>query len=85
MLATKKHRNMDSRISSKQEGYVHIVSIPWRGQKEYWWNETCADVLEVFGLPGGRYTSHPSENKMDFYFKSERDADLCRILISEKI
>ena len=85
MLATKKHLNMDSRIPAREEGYVHIVSIPWRGQKEYWWNETCADVLEVFGLPGGRYTSHPSENKMDFYFKSERDADLCKILISEKI
>jgi hypothetical protein len=85
MKESKKHRNMDNRIPARAEGYVYIVSIPWRGQKEYWWNETCSDVLEVFGLPGGRYTSHPSENKMDFYFKSERDADLCRILISEKV
>jgi hypothetical protein len=64
---------------------VYVVSIPWTGQNEYWWNETCADVLEVFGLPGNRYTSHPTQDKMDFYFKSEKDADLCRILISEKL
>jgi hypothetical protein len=85
MPTIKNHRNMDSRIPAREEGYVHIVSVPWRGQKEYWWNETCADILEVFGLPGGRYTSHPTENKMDFHFKSQKDAKLCKILISEKI
>ena len=67
------------------KGFTHKVSIPWNGQKEYWWNETCADILEVFGLPGGRFMSHPKPNQMDFYFKSEKDADLCKILISEKI
>ena len=65
--------------------FIHLVSIPWQGQKEYWWNETCADVLEVFGLPGDRFTSHPTTNQMDFYFKSEKDANLCRIMLSEKI
>jgi hypothetical protein len=86
MLKTiKKHRKIDSRIPAKAAGYVHIVSVLWRGQREYWWNDTCADIVEVFGLPGDRYTSHPSMDKMDFYFKSQRDADLCRILISEKI
>jgi hypothetical protein len=81
----KKHHKHDKRINSLKNGFVHKVSIPWRGQKEYWWNETCADVLEVFGLPGGRFTSHPKMDQMDFYFKSEKDADLCRILISERL
>jgi hypothetical protein len=85
MPLSKKHRNWDSRIPARDNGFIHIVSVPWRGQKEYWWNETCADILEVFGLPGNRFTSHPSENKMDFYFKSEKDAKLCKILISEKL
>ena len=72
-------------IAAKQEGRVHVVSIPWHSQSGQWWNEACADVIEVFGLPGDRFTSHPSVDKMDFYFKSKKDADLCRILLSEKV
>ena len=81
----KKHRMVDSRKDSVNAGYVHVVSVAWQGQSGYWWNEVCADVLEVFGLPGDRFTSHPKVNQMDFHFKSQRDADLCQILISEKI
>jgi hypothetical protein len=80
-----KHHKVDSRITSKENGFVHIVSIPWQGQKSYWWNEACADVVEVFGLPGDRFTSHPTMDQMDFYFKSQKDADLCKILLSERI
>jgi hypothetical protein len=80
----KKHRRVGT-LAAKDQGRIHIVSIPWKGQSNYWWDEACADVLEVFGLPGDRFTSHPTEDKMDFYFKSKKDADLCRILISEKI
>lgn len=80
----KKHRRPGI-VTDKEAGHIHIVSIPWQGQNNYWWNETCSDILEVFGLPGERYTSHPGQDKMDFYFKSERDADICRILVSEKI
>lgn len=79
------HRNWDKRIDILKDGFVHKVSIPWQGQREYWWNEACADVLEVFGLPGGRFTSHPQMNQMDFYFKSKKDADLCKILLSDKV
>lgn len=64
---------------------ITTVRLPWTGQKEYWWTEVCADVVEVFGLPGGRFTSHPTPDYMDFHFKTKKDADLCRILLSEKI
>jgi len=61
------------------------IKVPWQGQKEYWWNELCADIVEVFGLPGDRYTSHPHTNCMFFRFKSKKDYHLCKILLSDKI
>ena len=47
------------------------------------WNETCAKVLSVFGLPGDRFYYRPKEDYMIFIFKSMKDARLCRILLSE--
>jgi len=61
------------------------VYVHWDNQNGFWWNETCAMVLEVFGLPGGRYESHPEQDVMKFTFKSKKDADLCRILLSERL
>jgi hypothetical protein len=85
MKGSKKHINWDSRIPARDAGYVYQIRLPWTGQASYWWNEACADVMEVFGLPGDRFTSHPTADYMDFYFKSEKDAKLCKILLSEKI
>ena len=61
------------------------IYVYWDNQNGFWWNETCAMVLEVFGLPGGRYESHPEQDVMKFTFKSKKDADLCRILLSERL
>jgi hypothetical protein len=49
------------------------------------WNEICVKVMEVFGLPGNRYTTHPSTHYMAFKFNSEKDRILCEILLSEYI
>jgi len=49
------------------------------------WNEICAMVLEVFGLPGDRYVTSTAPNFMIFRFKSEKDFALCEILLSEYI
>jgi hypothetical protein len=49
------------------------------------WNEACARVLSVFGLPGERFYYRPKEDYMIFIFKSSKDAQLCRILLSEVI
>jgi hypothetical protein len=84
-MNSKKHINCNTNIKSEDNQFIHVVPVPWQGQKDYWWNEVCADILEVFGLPGNRYTSHPTENKMDFCFKSEKDAQLCKILISDRV
>ena len=85
MQGSKKHRNWDSRIPARDAGFIHVVKIPWHGQQGSWWNEACMDVLEVFGLPGDRFTSHPKMGEMEFYFKSPKDAELCKILLSDKI
>ena len=61
------------------------VVVLWDNQNGFWWNETCAIVLEVFGLPGGRYESKPSHDAMFFDFKNNKDANLCRILLSERL
>ena len=61
------------------------VIVPWTGQNSIWWNEACAQVLEVFGLPGDKYTYHPTIEHMVFLFKSEKDAILCKILLSERL
>ena len=71
-------------LEAKDNGRSYIVRLPWSGQSSYWWNEACAEVVEVFGLPGDRFTSHPTQDHMDFYFKSKKDYELCKILLSDK-
>jgi hypothetical protein len=58
------------------------ICIHWE-QETMPWNEICCKVLEVFGLPGGRYTSTPATDFIVFSFKSEKDYKLCEILLSE--
>lgn len=67
--------------------FVYHVQVDWQyaGQGTIWWNETCALVLEVFGLPGNRFMYTPSIDHMIFKFKSKYDEDLCRILLSERL
>jgi hypothetical protein len=64
---------------------MNTILVPWDNQNSHWWNETCAMVLEQFGLPGDKYTSHPTENSMSFEFNNEQDALLCKILLSDRI
>ena len=62
------------------------VTDPWHtGQGDYWWNETCAMVVETFGLPGDRFRYSPGMDKMEFYFNTVEDAFLCKILLSDRI
>ena len=64
----------------------NTVTVAWDDrQTGFWWNETCAIVIEVFVLPGNRYESRPSHDAMLFNFKNQKDADLCRILLSERL
>lgn len=83
---TKKHRKWDKRIDMQDEGFVHSVKINWKNNDTISnWNDALADILEVFGLPGNKFMTHPTFEYMDVCFKSKRDAELCRIMISEKL
>lgn len=64
-----------------------IVAVDWdKGiDVAYGWNEACAKVVAIFGLPGKRFYYRPKEEFMIFIFKSVKDAKLCRILLSEII
>ncbi len=64
---------------------LNTITVPWDNQKEVWWNETCAMVLEQFGLPGGRYTTEVSTECMKFNFKTEQDASMCKLLVSDRL
>lgn len=61
-----------------------IITIPWESQgKMVRWNETCANIIEHFGLPGDKYSTEVSADEMKFDFKDDHDALMCKILISE--
>lgn len=54
-------------------------------QKGPWWNELCARIIELFGLPGNKYTTEVCSDFMSFKFKNEKDAFLCKIMLSEHL
>jgi hypothetical protein len=52
------------------------VRIPWSREHDniYKWNEVCARAIEMFGLPGDRFTTSANVDYMDFTFNSNKDA-----------
>jgi hypothetical protein len=51
------------------------VRIPWKiGDTITDWNETCARAIEMFGLPGDKFTTHLTEDHLDFVFTDGKDA-----------
>lgn len=49
------------------------------------WNDLCANIVNRFGLPGDRFTTEVCTDWMIFKFKSEKDAFLCKIMLSEHL
>jgi hypothetical protein len=44
------------------------------------WNESCARAIELFGLPGEKYTCRITKENIEFWFLDEKDAllfELC--------
>jgi hypothetical protein len=88
-----KNTKPDNKISVEKTWWTdidnldQIVQVDWDHGigTAYGWNDACAKVLGVFGLPGERFYYRPKEEFMIFIFKSKKDADLCRILLSEII
>lgn len=63
---------------------MNIVEIKWQSSAtKQMWTEPCAQIMEQFGLPGNRYTTEITNETMKFHFKTEHDALMCQLLISE--
>jgi hypothetical protein len=57
------------------------VRIPWKmGDTVTYWNETCAQAIEMFGLPGDKFTTQLTEDHLDFIFRDEKDAILFELV-----
>ena len=71
----------------RDELYKYPVVIPWAPKLDTVtaWNEICAEAMEMFGLPGGRYMTEANVNDMTWYFKSEQDALLMTLKFSEQL
>jgi hypothetical protein len=56
----------------------YTVRIPWCDDEGMIvpWDTVCIWTLETFGLPGDRFTTHPTEYYMDFVFISKQDAEI---------
>ncbi len=63
----------------------NVVTVSWDNQSNQWWNETCSQIVEHFGLPGEKYITEINENFMSFKFKNDKDAFLCKIMLSEHL
>jgi hypothetical protein len=63
------------------------VRIAWSKEfdNEYKWNEVCAWAVEMFGLPGERFQTHPCINYMDFVFTSNKDALIMALMWNGQI
>lgn len=67
--------------------YPHVIKVNWdQGvHGTIWWNETCAMVLETFGLPGEKYIYKPQVDYMTFEFANEKDLLMCKLLLSDRL
>ena len=55
-------------MSSTIRIYYEPITMPQA------WNEVCARAVEMFGLPGDKFTACINLAYMDFTFKSNKDA-----------
>ena len=63
---------------------VHVPFSP-KIHKLSQWNEVCANIVERFGLPGGKYTTEVTEDYMNFNFVDEQDGLMCQLLVSDHV
>ena len=65
---------------------LHEIHIPWKaGDSITGWSDLCASVVEHFGLPGDRFITEVCIDWMKFQFYNEKDAFLCKIMLSEHL
>jgi len=81
-----KHTNLNHIITHwgtpPSEEFAHCVRVSWNyDDKQELWNLRCARIVEIFGLPGHRYRTVVCTDWMEFWFQTEQDATMCRLVI----
>ena len=61
--------------------FAYPVSMSWTILQD--WNETCAQGMELFGLPGDRYINDLTADHITWIFKNPQDVLLFRLKFSE--
>ena len=69
-------QNLNNESKTHLKPPVTKVRLDWRDGRntDAAWNEICIWAIEQFGMPGTRYSWHPREEYMDFWFYNEKDA-----------
>lgn len=50
------------------------ISVPTNHERVVMWNETCIRAIELFGLPGDKYSCRFNKEAIEFWFVDEKDA-----------
>ena len=74
-------------IKMRDNKYAHHCTVPWTDRRNpmFYWDDLCANAVELFGLPGDRYITDISERSMTWSFRSDHDAVLFRLKFSEVV
>jgi hypothetical protein len=71
----------------RDDAFKYPVVVPWSSKLDTVsaWNEICAQGMEMFGLPGGRYITDTNVTDMTWWFRDEQDALLMTLKFSEQL
>ena len=71
----------------RDDAFKYPVVVPWSARLDTMsaWNEICAQGMEMFGLPGGRYITDANVTDMTWYFRDPHEALLMTLKFSEAI
>lgn len=66
---------------------MNTVNVPWLNPNgiDPDWNLTAAVIIEHFGLPGDRYITGLNGDGIMYHFKNQKDALMCKLLVSESL
>lgn len=75
------------RTMLKEPEYCYHCTVPWRDQANpmFYWDILCANAIDLFGLPGGRYITDISEKSMTWSFRNPQDAIIFKLKFGEAV
>jgi hypothetical protein len=63
---------------------MNTIELAWMvPSTQKLWTDPCTLIMDLFGLPGERYTTTITHKSIQFHFNEDKDAFMCRLLISE--